>query len=553
MAWQSRLVVVLVHFVWQGAIVAGLLALLSSSFKQQKPSSRYAASLFTFAVMSFCPLVTWFLISFVNVEPTIERTIVVKHQNEAPIVDAARQPLLERPASASAEFDLPPAGSGTQLSGEALADATEPDTRPESNSVPAQLSVARADLREPETGSWQWIKPCETWIVTMWLAGVLLLSLRLAAGAIGTWVWRTNTETLPDELAGQVQRLCEVLSMRVPRVRLSRRVAEGLVVGLWRPMVLLPVSWVMELPPDMLEAVLAHELAHLRRFDLWVNLCQRVVETLLFYHPAVWWLSYRLRVERELCCDALAITVTRDPVRYAETLERIACFRVVPEPSGLTLAIRSREGVLLHRIRQLLGIAQSNPTGGVWFASAVTFVLASALGVGTFAISQADQKTASLKIADIAASEQLNKELANAEPEHPENDKLANETEPQADAIPVNVAPADFAGDARTEEAPIETRTVHVVDDADKPVAGAEVRFQFERRTAKGSEATLEGPLTTGEDGIVTANVPYGFDRTHISVAAEGFARFSDFQPSAGTSTIRMKRGRPQSVLGRRS
>ena len=68
-------------------------------------------------------------------------------------------------------------------------------------------------------------------------------------------------------------------------------------------MILLPTSWLTELPPDMLESIIAHELAHIRRGDLWVNLLQRVIEVLLFYHPAVWWLSQRIRVERELCCD----------------------------------------------------------------------------------------------------------------------------------------------------------------------------------------------------------------------------------------------------------
>ena len=110
--------------------------------------------------------------------------------------------------------------------------------------------------------------------------------------------------------------------MTPPRVRVCRRVAEAVAIGLFKPMILLPAAWLSELPPDMLEAVLAHELAHVRRLDLWVNLLQRLVETLLFYHPAMWWLSHRLRTERELCCDELAATVTNDRVRYAETLEQ---------------------------------------------------------------------------------------------------------------------------------------------------------------------------------------------------------------------------------------
>ena len=90
----------------------------------------------------------------------------------------------------------------------------------------------------------------------------------------------------------------------------SRRAVEVVALGYLRPMVLLPATLVTQMPPEMLEAIIAHELAHIRRLDLWVNLAQRVVETLLFYHPAVWWLSSRLRSERELCCDELAVRVT---------------------------------------------------------------------------------------------------------------------------------------------------------------------------------------------------------------------------------------------------
>ena len=104
-------------------------------------------------------------------------------------------------------------------------------------------------------------------------------------------------------------------------VFISPTILQAMAVGYLRPMVLLPAAMVTQMQPEMLEAVIAHELAHIRRFDLWINLGQRVAETLLFYHPAVWWLSICLRSERELCCDELAVKATGRRLAYASTLE----------------------------------------------------------------------------------------------------------------------------------------------------------------------------------------------------------------------------------------
>ena len=100
----------------------------------------------------------------------------------------------------------------------------------------------------------------------------------------------------------------------------SRLVDVPTVVGWIKPVVLLPVSALAGLSAEQLEAILAHELAHIRRHDYLVNLLQTLVETLLFYHPAVWWLSGRIRAERENCCDDLAVSLCGDPVTYASAL-----------------------------------------------------------------------------------------------------------------------------------------------------------------------------------------------------------------------------------------
>ncbi len=121
------------------------------------------------------------------------------------------------------------------------------------------------------------------------------------------------------------------------------------VTGWWRPVILLPVAALTSLTPGQVEAILAHELAHIHRHDYLVNLLQHVTETLLFYHPAVWWISGRMRVEREQCCDAVAVQVCGDAVGYAAALTQLEKGRI-----RVALAVAATSGSLVERVRYLL-------------------------------------------------------------------------------------------------------------------------------------------------------------------------------------------------------
>jgi hypothetical protein len=123
------------------------------------------------------------------------------------------------------------------------------------------------------------------------------------------------------------------------------------VIGWLRPVVLLPIASLSGLTTQQIEMILAHELAHIRRHDFIVNLMQAVVETLLFYHPAVWWISQRIRVEREHCCDDVAVAMFGDPLQYARALTRFEELRL--DPAHALLAANG--GSLLTRIRRLVG------------------------------------------------------------------------------------------------------------------------------------------------------------------------------------------------------
>ena len=159
-----------------------------------------------------------------------------------------------------------------------------------------------------------------------WSLGIALVSM----WNIGGWfaVQRLKSHGT-DPVTGTIQdaaaRIARQFGLR-RRVRLlqSALVDTPLVIGALKPVILLPAALITELPADQLEALLAHELAHVLRQDYLINLLQSVVETLLFYHPAVWWISYQVRKERENCCDDLAVNVACDRTVYVRALATVA-------------------------------------------------------------------------------------------------------------------------------------------------------------------------------------------------------------------------------------
>jgi hypothetical protein len=151
-----------------------------------------------------------------------------------------------------------------------------------------------------------------------------------------------------------------------------------MVVGWFRPVIVVPVAMLTGLTPGQLRVLLAHELSHVARWDHWVNLAQLLLETLLFYHPAVWWVSGRIRDAREHCCDDAAVTFCDDAVQYAEAL--VAMVRV--HRATPAMALSAAGGSLASRIRRLLEPAQSSHPGGQrGLAGLMALVLVAGLAV----------------------------------------------------------------------------------------------------------------------------------------------------------------------------
>jgi len=228
--------------------------------------------------------------------------------------------------------------------------------------------------------------------VLLWLAGVMLLSVRLTFGWMRAHRMATNDATeATAEWQRVARRLSEALGIRgAIRLLESAAVEVPTVIGWLRPVVLLPVATLSGLSTEQMEMVLAHELAHVRRHDFFVNLMQAVIETLLFYHPAVWWISGRMRVEREHCCDDVAVGVCGNPLLYARALTRLEELRIDPAQA----VVAANGGSLLDRIRRLAGARAEAPNAPArWAAGAALLVVVAALIIAPSIPLRADSQT----------------------------------------------------------------------------------------------------------------------------------------------------------------
>ena len=190
-------------------------------------------------------------------------------------------------------------------------------------------------------------------LVVAWSLGVAVMALRLGAGL--AWVGMLRRRAGPAPEAWQLRLDALALRLGIQR-RVALRVLPDLsgpiTVGFLRPLVLLPAAVLSGMPPHLLEALLAHELAHVRRWDYLANLLQSLVETLLFFHPVVWWLSSQLRDAREEVADELAAHAVGDARRVAIALQ--ALLSQPPVPRVPPLALAASGGKLLQRLERLL-------------------------------------------------------------------------------------------------------------------------------------------------------------------------------------------------------
>ena len=282
---------VLVHFLWQGAVVglahAALKPLCTTA------AARYRLGLSALAVLALAPLLTAYACWV---------------------------------GSASASDSGPTVFAGTlQAGAQAIADGQ--------------------------------LKALLPWLVAVWLCGVVVIASR------SLWQWRRlmsivrSADTAPAEWQSRLRRLCERFQLRRPvRLLCSAAATTPMLLGWIRPVILLPASMLSGFTPIQIEMIIAHELGHIRRFDYLVNLLQVAIETVLFYHPVVHWISRDVRNAREACCDDLALQFAGGSrLVYARALAELEELRL----SAPAFALGAGGGALLARIKRIVGESES--------------------------------------------------------------------------------------------------------------------------------------------------------------------------------------------------
>ena len=326
--WVAQLGWALVHFLWEGAAIAALYAIARRwATRSRSAQARYLLACAAMTAMLAAPIVTF------------------------------------------------------SLSGGSEAAPNNPyvGTVPISSTVAGAAYAAPAALSGFAARAWQ--DDVMPWIVMVWLMGTILLWLRLAGGYVIAARMRSMfVRPAPAEWQQKVDEIRERIRLsRSVRLLTSALVQVPTVVGWLRPVVLMPIGALAGLAPEHVEALLAHELAHIRRHDYLVNILQSIAEALLFYHPAVWWISNHIRNEREHCCDDIAVNFSGDAVSYARALADLETYR----PAHFTPVLAATGGSLRERIGRLLGQPAGSwrPTAGPGTVVAAILIVSTSYGL----------------------------------------------------------------------------------------------------------------------------------------------------------------------------
>ncbi len=321
----------LVHALWQGALFALLLGGTLILLRRYSAQARYLVATGLFAGF-FLTAVFTFARLYANATQTPDQPIAMQVEQSS------------APQGPEVTFTPP------------FAEAEKSEKTP--------LATTQPTLRERSIAYYNEHLPL---IVTIWMMGVFVLLLRLIGQL--AYVQRLGsyaTAAFPDVWQERIHELqLRMGIVRPVKSLLSARVQSPLTYGWLRPVLLMPARVFQSLQDNQIYAIVAHELAHIKRNDFLVNLLQQIMATLFFYHPGVWWMSARIEEEREHSCDDLAIQMTRHPVGYAKTLIQLEESQF--HSPAVAMALKGRE-----------------KGGGTGFRQRINRLLSDSLGSGTF-------------------------------------------------------------------------------------------------------------------------------------------------------------------------
>ena len=331
----------LVHFVWQAIAIGLILAIILKLLHKSSANLRYVIACIALALIVVMPAVTIKMID-------VSSNIIV------PINRAA--------------IELPKTNTDTQLFLEI------PPIEPTKKIAASSRISLKGKFIET-------IEPALPYLVIGWFIGVFGLSL----WHLGGWrqlqkLRKKMIKNAPYEITATAKKLSHMLGIKKTiSIAESALVEVPTVIGHLKPIILLPASALTGLSVQQIEAILAHELAHISRHDYLVNILQTVVEILGFYHPAVWWVSHKIRAERENCCDDIAVSLCSDRICYAKALTTMEEIRA----DKLSLAVAASGGNLFDRIRRLLGKDSASEVKISWLPSMIAMLLIVALLIPT--------------------------------------------------------------------------------------------------------------------------------------------------------------------------
>lgn len=258
-------------------------------------------------------------------------------------------------------------GGGHHLGKAPLASVLFPHSPAQDSAIEHGLTIERLI---------QFVNQQSGWIFTIWLLVFVVKSLQLTGGVYYIHRIRShNASPLSQEWSDRVKVFAETLGIRRPvALRQSKWVNIPVTVGLFRPVIVLPFSLIFQLPPEQIEAILWHELAHIRRRDYLMNLLQTGLEAFFFFNPGLLWISSLIREEREICCDSLALAQLPGKNAYVEAL---LAFQDVRPASAALLGLGGHP--LVNRLRRMVTMENRRMNWREQFALAAGLFLILAL------------------------------------------------------------------------------------------------------------------------------------------------------------------------------
>lgn len=399
-----RLTVALLHFLWQGCCVGLVVMICGALLRGATARLRYSLNVATMLMMAACLPATFFL---------VDSPDAISNRNAAsqPVNDthAPHLPSVENPTHLM-EQGIPVASEvmGTREP------SVERIPTSETGGMPTETGTSRGSpaewVRSFSSLSVNAFPALSRWIAPLYLTGVAFILGRLVCGVWGGQRLRRMAIAIEDDaLLASFQKLAYRVGLKVmPTVAWCEQISIPVVVGIVRPMILLPMAVVSNLTPDQLQALMLHELSHIRRYDPFVNLLQRIVEAVLFFHPVVWFVSRRISVEREHAADDMVLAAGLDRPQYADALVRVAELaaaftgRSAAERATILAAAGANPSEFKLRILRLL---DASPPKLALSRTGILLVLSFILVGGAFAWSQTYQREATRDSVDAAGAD----------------------------------------------------------------------------------------------------------------------------------------------------